>query len=59
MRAPLVQGEQVLFRFEKETEVNAGLRQVLDAGGRVLSVTPQKRSLEEIFLAEVRAERGR
>jgi ABC-2 type transport system ATP-binding protein len=52
---PLVQGERVLFRLRTEADVDALLRQVLEAKGRVMAVTPQKRSLEDLFLAEVRA----
>ncbi len=52
---PLVQGERVLFRLRTEADVDALLRRVLEAKGRVVAVTPQKRSLEDLFLAEVRA----
>ena len=52
---PLVQGERVLFRLRTEADVDALLRRVLEAKGRVMAVTPQKRSLEDLFLAEVRA----
>lgn len=34
-------------------EVDAFLRKALDAGGHILSVTPQRRSLEDIFVEEV------
>ncbi len=52
---PLVQGERVLFRLRTEADVEALLRRVLEAKGRVVAVAPQKRSLEDLFLAEVRA----
>jgi ABC-2 type transport system ATP-binding protein len=52
---PLVQGGRVLFRLHGEADVDKLLRRVLEAGGRIASVTPQKRGLEELFLAEVRA----
>jgi ABC-2 type transport system ATP-binding protein len=56
---PLVQGERTLFRLRGEAEVDKLLRRVLEAGGRIAAVTPQKRSLEELFLAEVQAGTGR
>jgi len=52
---PLTQGERTLFRLRGELDVDKVLRRVLESGGRVASVAPQKRSLEELFLAEVRA----
>ncbi|MBI4573767.1 MAG: ABC transporter ATP-binding protein [candidate division NC10 bacterium] len=52
---PLVQGGRALFRLRGDVEVDKLLRRVLEAGGRIASVTPQKRGLEELFLAEVRA----
>jgi ABC-2 type transport system ATP-binding protein len=55
---PLVEGSCLLFRLVREDAVTPFLRRVAEAGGRVLAVTPQKRSLEEIFLAEVQT-RGR
>jgi ABC-2 type transport system ATP-binding protein len=55
LSAPLVQGDRALFRVRDEADVDRLLRQVLELGGRVAAVTPQKRSLEELFLAEVRA----
>ncbi len=55
MAPPLLQGERALFRLRGEAEVDKLLRAVLEAGGRIAAVTPQKRNLEELFLAEVRA----
>jgi ABC-2 type transport system ATP-binding protein len=52
--SPLVQGDRVLLRVRSEADVEAVLRQALQAGGRIAAVTPQKRSLEDLFLAEVR-----
>ena len=54
MTAPFVQGDRVLFRLRQEVDVDKLLRRVLEAGGRIAAVTPQKRGLEELFLAEVR-----
>ncbi len=55
---PLVQGDRIQIRVRAEEEADALLRRALAGGGRVLAVVPQRRNLEEIFLAEV-AERGR
>jgi ABC-2 type transport system ATP-binding protein len=55
---PLVQGDRIQIRVRGEADADALLRRALAAGGRILSVTPQRRSLEEIFLAEV-VEKGR
>ncbi len=55
MVPPLVQGDRALFRLRGEIDVDKLLRLVLDAGGRVTALAPQKRSLEELFLAEVQA----
>jgi len=52
---PLVQGGRVLFRLGGDADVDKLLRRALEAGGQIASVTPQKRGLEELFLAEVRA----
>ena len=52
---PLVQGDRTLFRLRREADVDTLLRRVMEVGGRIAAVTPQKRSLEELFLAEVRA----
>jgi len=54
MAPPLVRDGRTLFRLRGEEEVDKLLRAVLEAGGRIAAVTPQKRSLEELFLAEVR-----
>ena len=52
---PLVQGDRTLFRLRREADVDTLLRRVMEVGGGIAAVTPQKRSLEELFLAEVRA----
>jgi ABC-type multidrug transport system ATPase subunit len=54
MAPPLVQGERAMFRLRGEGDVDKLVRRVLEAGGRIAAVTPQKQSLEELFLAEVR-----
>ncbi len=53
--APLLHGERTLFRFRNEADADKALRQALAAGGRIVALAPQKRSLEELFLAEVRS----
>jgi len=52
---PLVHEDRIQLRLRDEAELDACLRRLLEAGGRVRSVVPQRRSLEEIFLAEVAA----
>ena len=51
---PLIRGDRTLFRLRGEAEVDKLLRRTLEVGGRIAAVTPQKRNLEELFLAEVR-----
>ncbi len=46
----LVQKGRVMFRLRGETELEAALAILVGAKSRVLSVVPQRRSLEEIFL---------
>jgi ABC-2 type transport system ATP-binding protein len=50
----LRQGDRVTFRLKGEAELQQVLPVLIQAGSRVLSVVPQRRSLEEIFLAESR-----
>jgi ABC-2 type transport system ATP-binding protein len=57
MQPPLAEGSRLLFRLASEEAVTPFLRRAVEAGGRILAVTPQKRGLEEIFLAEVRIRR--
>lgn len=52
-QTPLTQAGRALFRLAGSADVDAFLRRVWEAGGRIVSVTPEKRSLEELFLAEV------
>ena len=46
----IVQEGRVMFRLRGETELEAALALLVEAKSRVLSVVPQRRSLEEIFL---------
>jgi ABC-2 type transport system ATP-binding protein len=50
----LRQGDRVTFRLQGEAELQKVLPVLVQAGSRVLSVVPQRRSLEEIFLAASR-----
>ena len=47
----LSQGTRIMFRMPGELELEKAVASVVHAGGRVLSVIPQRRSLEEIFVA--------
>jgi ABC-2 type transport system ATP-binding protein len=58
IQPPLVEGSRLLFRLAAEEAVTPFVRRVAEAGGRILAVLPQKRGLEEIFLAEVRTREG-
>ncbi|MCA9558350.1 MAG: ABC transporter ATP-binding protein [Myxococcales bacterium] len=49
-------GTQWRFAVESEAEVGAFVRDAIAAGARLVSVTPQRRSLEEVFVA--RAQEG-
>jgi ABC-2 type transport system ATP-binding protein len=53
----LRQGVQVMFRMPGEQELEKALANLVRAGSRILSVIPQRRSLEEIFLAASREAR--
>jgi ABC-2 type transport system ATP-binding protein len=53
----LLQGDRVTFRLKGEAELQQVLSVLIQAGSRVLSVVPQRRSLEEIFLAASREAR--
>jgi ABC-2 type transport system ATP-binding protein len=50
----LRQGTRVMFRMPGEQEMQKALASLVRAGSRVLSVIPQRRGLEEIFLAASR-----
>ncbi len=50
----LRQGTQVMLRIPGEKELEKVLARLVQAGGRILSVIPQRRGLEEIFLAASR-----
>ena len=50
----LSQGDRVMFRLRSEAELQKTLKALVNAGSRVQSVIPQRRGLEEIFLAASR-----
>lgn len=45
-----VQGAKIFIEIEEEQDISDIVSAVIDAGGRVISVRPFKRSLEEIYL---------
>ena len=47
------QGEKIMIRIKDQTQVNDHIKQIIDAGGHILSVITQKRSLEDIFMDQV------
>ncbi len=51
-------GKQVLIKLEDETKVNHLLEIVRRHAGRMVSLVPHKRSLEDLFLKEVGASRA-
>jgi ABC-2 type transport system ATP-binding protein len=53
----LHQGDRVTFRLKGEAELRKVLPVLVQAGSQVLSIVPQRRSLEEIFLAASREAR--
>lgn len=52
--AVVVRGDQVLVTVEGESSLDAVMTIVKAAGGRLVSVVPHRRSLEDLFLEEVR-----
>lgn len=50
----VVRDQKVMVRLEKEEAVPDLLDLVAQSGGRVVSVVPQRKSLEDIFMAKVR-----
>lgn len=47
-----IRGNQVLIKLDDEERVNSLLDLILKQKGRVVSLTPHKRSLEDLFLTE-------
>ena len=51
---PVRSGDRILVAVKGEEELGGVLGAILQAGGRVHSVIPQRRTLEEVFLARIR-----
>lgn len=49
-------GNKSLLIFEKEEEVQNGIRVVMENGGKIISITQQKMSLEEYFVKQIEEE---
>lgn len=47
-------GKKILFSFSDTTSAEKSLVLCLNKGGRIVSYLPQRRSLEQVFLEEVR-----
>jgi ABC-2 type transport system ATP-binding protein len=47
------QGRKILVRLEREDDLPGLLRSVTRAGAKLVSVIPQRKSLEDIFMAEI------
>ncbi len=54
----VVQGPRFLFEFADEAEAEKALDQVRQASGKVRSLVPKRRSLEDLFVKGVEEERG-
>jgi ABC-2 type transport system ATP-binding protein len=55
-RRAVAQGSRFLFEFETESEAEKALDEVRAAGGRIHSITPRRRSLEDLMIEEARRE---
>lgn len=53
LRTLSVRGEEILVRVEGEGGLDRVLKHVFASGGRLVSVAPIRRTLEEIFLREI------
>jgi ABC-2 type transport system ATP-binding protein len=51
---PVRRGDQILVAVKGEESLGETLRAILGAGGRVRSVVPHRRTLEEVFLDRIR-----
>ncbi|MGH7363998.1 MAG: hypothetical protein ACREKA_09655, partial [Candidatus Methylomirabilales bacterium] len=51
---PVRSGERILVAVKGEGDLGEVLRTILRAGGRVHSVVPHRRTLEEVFLDRIR-----
>jgi ABC-2 type transport system ATP-binding protein len=51
---PVRSGDRILVSVKGEDDLEQVLRAILQAGGRVHSVVPHRRTLEEVFLDRIR-----
>ena len=52
----VVQGARFLFEFDDESEAEKALDRLRSAGGRIRSLVPRRRSLEDLFVEEAKKE---
>ncbi|MCH6562385.1 MAG: ABC transporter ATP-binding protein [Myxococcales bacterium] len=52
----LVQGSRFLFEFDDEAEAEKALDWIRSEGGRIRSLVPRRRSLEDLFVEEAKRE---
>ncbi len=52
----VVQGHRFLFEFGDESEAEKALDRLRSAGGRIRSLVPRRRSLEDLFVEEAKKE---
>jgi ABC-2 type transport system ATP-binding protein len=54
---PVVRGNDVFLNLSNEEEVENFLRWAIDNGGKIIAVTPSRKSLEEHFMEKIRKEK--
>ncbi len=52
------EGDRVTVAFDDEAAADAAVRALLDAGGRVVALTPHRETLEDFFVRRLEEERG-
>ncbi len=55
-RRAVVQGTRYLFELPDEAHAEKALKLVLEAGGRVRSLSPRRRSLEDLLVSDLQAD---
>jgi ABC-2 type transport system ATP-binding protein len=53
------EGDRVTVTFDQEAEADAAVRALLAAGGRVVSLTPHRETLEDFFVRRLEESKGR
>jgi hypothetical protein len=48
-----VQGRKIIVRLEKEEDLRSLIADISRSGARLVSVIPQRQSLEDVFMAEI------